>query len=288
MSYTEIQLETGELEEVWRERALSLLKEEPDKVQGLILQLRELGEKENPNLKLPTENGFYLKFLRGGLMDPETSMEIIRNYYKLKMNNPQYFKSCSSIEELAKSTYPSQIQAMLPFRDGHGRRIYVFRPGKWNPDKIPFNDIFCASYMLCEMIAREERTQIAGITAIVDAQGFGFKQMRAIGLENGKNMASFFNIAFPVWLRQSHVLNAPRVFHMLFNMMHPFLNDTVKEEVVFHSGDITSTLKEYFRLDLLPKDLGGTGSIVDNSNNVEQLRSMKEYMSNLGNFGYEK
>jgi len=38
------------------------------------------------------ENGFYLKFLRGGLMDPETSMEIIRNYYKLKMNNPQYFK----------------------------------------------------------------------------------------------------------------------------------------------------------------------------------------------------
>ena len=25
-------------------------------------------------------------------MNPETSMEIIRNYYKLKKNNPQYFK----------------------------------------------------------------------------------------------------------------------------------------------------------------------------------------------------
>ena len=94
--------------------------------------------------------------------------------------------------------------------------------------QIPFLDLFCVGYMLCELVIREERTQIAGCVSITDATGFGLKQvrahglnndgipffhlfqMRAIGLEDGKIMASFFNISFPLWLRQSHVLHAPR------------------------------------------------------------------------------
>ncbi len=35
-------------------------------------------------------------------------------------------------------------------------------------------------------------------------------QVRAISMSDGKNLAAFFNISFPIWLRQSHVLNAPR------------------------------------------------------------------------------
>ena len=31
-------------------------------------------------------------------------------------------------------------------------------------------------------------SQIAGIVSITDASGFGFKHLRAIGLEDGKNM----------------------------------------------------------------------------------------------------
>jgi hypothetical protein len=33
-------------------------------------------------------------------------------------------------------------------------------------------------------------TQIAGVISVTDAQGFGFKHLRAIGLEDGKNMVS--------------------------------------------------------------------------------------------------
>ena len=90
--------------------------------------------------------------------------------------------------------------------------------------QIPFVDMFCAGYMLAELVVREERTQvscftthstidvfqIAGLTALVDASGFGFRHLRAIGMEDGRTMAGFFNISFPLWLRISHVLNAPR------------------------------------------------------------------------------
>ena len=78
------------------------------------------------------------------------------------------------------------------------------------PLQIPLRDLFCAGYMLCEMVVREEETQVAGIVSITDAEGFGFKHLRAVGMEDGKNMASFFNICFPLWLRQTHVVHAPR------------------------------------------------------------------------------
>jgi hypothetical protein len=33
---------------------------------------------------------------------------------------------------------------------------------------------------------------------------------------------------------------------MLFSMLGPFLSDSAREEVVFHSGDLTS-MKDYFK-----------------------------------------
>jgi len=142
-------------------------------------------------------------------------------------------------------------------------------------------------YMLCELVIREERTQIAGCVSITDATGFGFKQMRAIGLEDGKNLASFFNISFPLWLRQSHVLHAPRVFNMLFSMLRPFLSDSVRDNVVFHSGDIT-TIRSYIREDILPSDLGGPDKMgpMDNQHNVLELRKMESFFQEIQQFGY--
>ena len=73
-------------------------------------------------------------------------------------------------------------------RDREGRRVYIFRPGRWeqtsnsskyfgwkslvrwDPDKIALHDLFCAGYMLCEMVVREEETQVSFIFDDVWAQ----------------------------------------------------------------------------------------------------------------------
>ena len=43
--------------------------------------------------------------------------------------------------------------------------------------QIPFTDIFCVGYMLSELVAREEDTQLAGLVSITDASGFGIKHV---------------------------------------------------------------------------------------------------------------
>jgi len=111
--------------------------------------------------------------------------------------------------------------------------------------------------------------------------------LRAIGVEDGKNLAAFFNICFPLWLRQSHVVNTPRLFSMLMSMVRPFISENVANNVVFHTNDL-STLRNYFSGDILPSDLGGTGAMgpMDNSHNVQQLREMQNYFTDILQYGY--
>ena len=59
------------------------------------------------------------------------------------------------------------------------------------------------------------RTQIAGVTTIADAEGFGFHQLRNFTLDHARNAASFVQDSFPLWFRSIHVINAPRLFFIV-------------------------------------------------------------------------
>jgi len=279
--------ENQDSEDIWRERARTILNEDPEKTDLLIEEMKKLVKNEK-NLVVPDKKDFYLKFLRAGLSDPNQGFEIMKNFFILKAKG-KYFESATDLEKLVKTTFSQQIHCMLPNRDAHGRRIYVFRPGRWDPDKIPFTDVFCVGYMLSELVTEEPETQIAGLVSITDATGFGLKHLRAIGLEDGKNLAAFFNISFPVWMRMSHVINTPRLFNMLMNMVRPFTSENVRNNITIHTNDL-STLRDYFSGDILPSDLGGNGTMgpMDNSHNVEQLREMKKYFEEILQYGYKE
>ena len=50
-------------------------------------------------------------------------------------------------------------------------RTKSWTSGRWNPDQDDFSHVFCAGYMLSELVALETKTQIAGVTNIADATG---------------------------------------------------------------------------------------------------------------------
>ena len=51
-------------------------------------------------------------------------------------------------------------------------------PGKWDPDTIPVEQFFASTFVLLEMLTKEVKTQIAGLTMVIDVQGFSFKHIR--------------------------------------------------------------------------------------------------------------
>ena len=82
--------------------------------------------------------------------------------------------------------------------------------GRWDPDKVLLDDFYASAYCLLEMVAREVKTQIAGLTVLNDVSGFGFRHLRCLGLEQMKCIIAFMNGGFPIWFRRIHVVNNPR------------------------------------------------------------------------------
>ena len=53
-----------------------------------------------------------------------------------------------------------------------------FRLGEWNPQELTTKDFFTAAFTLFELVAHEEKTQIAGVTVVADIAGFGLKHLK--------------------------------------------------------------------------------------------------------------
>ena len=92
----------------------------------------------------------------------------------------------------------------------YSRALRVLYSGHWDPDKVSLEDFYASAYVFLEMVAREVKTQIAGITVINDVSGFGFRHLRCLGLDQMKCIIAFMNGAFPIWFRRIHVVNNPR------------------------------------------------------------------------------
>ena len=119
---------------------------------------------------------------------------------------------------------------------------------------------YASAYVLLELMSREVKTQIAGITIVGDISGFSFKHIRNLGIEQlrqdrragVREMCFQDDCGLPDWgipslgsqdpRRQSpqveHSLGTDeeyfRIFNILFNMMRPILDDRVRDNITFH------------------------------------------------------
>ena len=57
----------------------------------------------------------------------------------------------------------------------YGRRVVVYQ--MWDGEKYPYRDIMNMFYVICVMLAREPKTQIAGITMVGDMGGMSRKHV---------------------------------------------------------------------------------------------------------------
>ena len=49
-------------------------------------------------------------------------------------DHPTYFENC--LPSQLDKVFAEQINTMTESRDEYGRRVYIFRPGRWNPRYI--------------------------------------------------------------------------------------------------------------------------------------------------------
>jgi len=275
-------LEPRELkDEPWKTIAAELLQEDESDRQEKMARFLEIyrADPQIAKWRVPEDGDKWekdehlIKFLRAGSWDTQTALTILQTY----LNSGKLYTGIVrvAIPKQLEHVWEKKLSAVTEYRDHYGRRIFIYRPGSWNPDEVHVNELLASSYVMFELMAEEIKTQIAGVTCVVDLYGFGFKQLRNFGIEQVKCMTSFMSGAFPLWVRKIHVVNNPRLFSVLHNMMKPFLDERVKDNMVFHGSDYTELHKEV-PVSILPDTMGGPGEL-DNKVSINLLRERNQH-----------
>lgn len=266
----------------WKYRAQVELQEKEEWRQRDIQALRDLVLSEE-GFYCDTSDQFLIKFLRAKKFDYESSFRMLQRYLALRARSPANFEKC--LPSKINGLFEHQLQHILPHRDQFARRVFIFCSGKWDPSLITPQEIFTANYMCLELMAREPKTQIAGMVALVDMAGFGWYHMMQMTLDYIKDMVAMVQNSFPIRFREIHIVNESYFFDMVFQLVKPFLTDKIRARIRFHGADLQS-LHRSIPKRILPTEYGGEQPSLNNAALKDALDKMEDYFLALQTYGY--
>ncbi|CAH0726036.1 unnamed protein product, partial [Brenthis ino] len=251
-----IKLEKEPIKEVfYMEKAKKELRETPENIENGLRELRELIKRET-NLVLPIEDDeFLLKFLRPSKFYAESAFKRIQAYYKFRLSHKDYCQDLfpSSI----RSAFEHSIISFLSPRDEQGRRIMFIESGeRWNPREVPLREVFRGVQLGLEAAMVEPRTQVCGVSVIMDMKGLSFSQVMQFTPSFAKMAVDWIQDCIPIRLKAVHIINQPYIFNMLFAIFKPFMREKLRSRVFLHGSNNKSILK-HINAEALTKRMGG-------------------------------
>ena len=193
------------------------------------------------------------RFLRASKWDPMEALKIFLGTATLLKDFPNFLLPQEKSEK--KSFDASHKECLVwaaPGREEHGSRVVFLNLTQWESSKFSY----AYEYSLFQLISTEPRTQVGGVVVVLDLAGFGWKHLKAFGIQELRCIGSFLSGGFPVWFRAIHYVNHPWIFNKLFSILKPFLSDKIVNTITWHGGN-TDSLVAAVNPDLLPKKLGG-------------------------------
>ena len=117
-----------------------------------------------------------LRYLRAANWDPETAAQMFAASVNLYRDFHPFVTA--GLPSKLDHVWSKNIVNVLPSRDHDGRRILIFRLGRWNPSEFSAHDLYTATFSLLQMVSYESITQVAGTVFVFDIKDFGFKHLR--------------------------------------------------------------------------------------------------------------
>nr|CAD7455543.1 unnamed protein product [Timema tahoe] len=267
----------------WVQRASEELNEKPEKIHDDINTLRSMIVAET-NLHVPADDAFLLRFLRARKFNCTKAFHMLQRYYVMKLRCPELFKIPRPSEK--KYILEMQAQNMLEDRDGFGRRVYIFRVEKCDSANVSIEDVFRTNVLALEQVVDEPETQIAGLTVIVDMNGFGIQHAKFLSPYYARRTVEVIQETFPLRFKGFHVINEPFYFDAVFAVLKPFLKEKIRKRIYFHGRDLSS-LHAFISPDILPEEYGGKKACFDNKTWRMALLANEDKLVELETYGYK-
>jgi len=237
------------------------LNETPERVEESIAELRRLLH-ENEDLHYDDDDKTLKLFLRPCHFYPESAIKLMRRIAEFKRDYSDTLKGLMPVDE-EEAFINGNVVNILTNLDQDGRRVMIVHCGKiWDTKKVTSEQMFRLFYLVHVAALVEENTQIRGAVVIMDFDGLGMSQVRALSPSWSKRLLTFIQDAMPIRLKQVHIVNQPFIFNMVWTLFKPFVKDKLNKRMFFHGKDRKSLLK-HISAATLPANYGGDLPTID-------------------------
>ncbi|KAF5274942.1 hypothetical protein FQR65_LT04283 [Abscondita terminalis] len=281
-------LEIGALSPELKEFAEKDIRETPENVEKGLQELKEF-LKNDPSLNFSTDDDFLMIFLRPCKFYAKSAYELMKRIADFKEKNKALVGNLMP-QDVHETFVNNDVVNVLKGRDHKGRRVLIQHSGsRWDPSKVPADEVFKMLYVLHEAAVLEPETQIRGGVVILDFEGLSTKQVMAFTPAVSMRLLSFIQEAMPLRLKEVHIVKQPFIFNMIWTIFKPFVKEKLKGRLHFH-GSKMSSLHKFLEPSHLPKNYGGTLPEIDytGANWYPAIDNHLDHMKTMNECGFAK
>lgn len=236
----------------------------PDAIEKDVASIREWLSRQ-PHLPKDMDDQRLKTFLRGCKFSLEKVKKKLDMYYTMRNAVPEFFENRDVTRpELTEILDVIHIP-VLPGLTPNGRRVAMLRGV--DKDMVTPNvaDIMKLVLMIGDIRLLEEQVGVAGDVYVFDASvatpGHFAKFTPAIV----KKFLICVQEAYPVKLKEVHIINVSPLVDTIINFVRPFLKEKIRQRIYFHSS--IETLYKHVPKTMLPKEYGGDVGNIEDINN---------------------
>jgi hypothetical protein len=230
---------------------------DPDPGQKALKELRDkiLGCKELNGILF--EDEFLIKFLYSRLFNVELTLQVLKNYFRLRKVHPELFLTPK--QEPIKSLLEDQCICFFPHRNITGEFLMVLRAENWEPRKYTATQLISGPVSFLEKAALDPLIQKKGVIEVIDVKNLSWKQYLSINPFHLKLFSDISENSLPIRYSRVHIVNQNKLVQALYSILKMFFTKEFKERIIFNDSSYSQLHKDV-PLHLLPPYLGGSWS----------------------------
>ncbi|XP_013184162.1 alpha-tocopherol transfer protein [Amyelois transitella] len=226
-----------------------------------LAQIKEWLRKQ-PHLPDEWEDRLLLTFLRGSSFSLEKCKRKLDMYFTMRAACPEFFTNRDCTSSNLSGLLDAKVQGPpLYGLTPNGRRVTICRGVHPNLDAQQISDSLKLALMIGDIRLNEEIEGVAGDIYVLDAAVLGPSLLTKLSPATVKKFMICVQEAYPVKLKEVHIVNTSPIVERFINFVKPFLKEKIRNRIYIHKD--TKDLYKYIPQDILPVEYGGTCGSMD-------------------------
>ncbi|CAG9791296.1 unnamed protein product [Diatraea saccharalis] len=218
--------------------------------------------RKQPHLPDEWEDGPLMTFLRGSSYSLEKCKRKLDMYFTMRAACPEFFANRDPTSPELDNVFTSKVQGPpLSGLTPNGRRVTICRGVHPNLSTMEIIDTLKLALMIGDVRLTEEREGVAGDIYVLDAAVLGPSLLAKLSPATIKKFMICIQEAYPVKLKEIHIINTSPIVERFVNFVKPFLKEKIRKRIFIHKD--VKDLYKYVPQDMLPIEYGGPCSTMD-------------------------